>query len=313
MLCSLGLFKVPDAISLSGHVTYQNGWFQYSVVSQPTQPRELKVFVTVLSCSFFSFKTGFPLSLCLTAAASVYLKVVPDQNGLFQSNLNLESCSIFSKCVTVEVRAPELFSMDGLVEKSGNDVQVVFFIGFVGNSSYSMELDLIQDLSVGKKIIAHVQFCDVLVDLATRRPHPLPQQFKSLHQNDYSFPKNAIPHKSEQAYCTHATITKAYLDTNGHANFTTYIAHIFKDLQSAFNSNYFRHSELNLDKIKKFQIFFHAEGRLGDVLAIETWEDSCSSSNGDHKFFSIIRNGNGKILTQAVIEFTNPMQLHSQL
>ena len=122
---------------------------------------------------------------------------------------------------------------------------------------------------------------DVNVNLETRRPFPFPDCWR--HD---SIPTEGavidfdVPAEPSNVIMTKRQVYQSDIDENGHMNYTSYVRFchdVFVD--NVMEGKYIQNAADNLEAgVKQMQLVFKNECLRGDILNIESWEDTKENS-----------------------------------
>lgn len=177
---------------------------------------------------------------------------------------------------------PELYTLSAL--SPSFPYKTANWVSSIGQSSFVVTQIIFQEDR--RKPLVETRGTYVNVDWNTRRPHPLPSEFKnSIPIQETETRRKELPKVPSEKYCYEAEIQPSDIDNNLHTNQSVYIRLCSNAAASAEAYSYYRgiHDVQN-QPLSEMWTFYNGESVEGDKLTVCTWQ---SPKNVDIIYFAI--------------------------
>ena len=162
-----------------------------------------------------------------------------------------------------------------------HDVRCIHDVVSVGNTSYKIKSQL--ELVDKQTVLAEWEAINVLVNLTTRKPTPIPKHLKDEIEKHLPLNQPILQNRDLETGKMSTTpvvlitekVEEQHVDSNNHANYLFYFMLVAK-VSSEFLKEQNRKGAVS-KSISYVRMWFKNESVLNDVLHIKLWEDEKTS------------------------------------
>ncbi len=179
---------------------------------------------------------------------------------------------VFSVKIPRHLYEDPLFQTPGTLQ---GPISGTYRISYVGNTSWQVSIASILDINGAA--IAHCDFYNVTWNSNTKRPKPLPKNYKEKAANYFQrygirtrkpqwFPP---PDHCRVVFAMACLTTEDCMDILGHPHYKAYIFKAFTCLSSVLEKGLLRFKEscdVSYVKVESFEIVYDQDCSIGDVL-----------------------------------------------